>query len=326
MSVIPVIDISPLVSSSSEQTKFDVSQAIRRACEAVGFFQMIGHGIDEQLFDKLVIEARRFFAQSSEEKQRYAVHKWNPSNSNQYRGYFPSSVNGKEGLDLSSPYMNSEHERVKKGDPLHELNQYPMHGVLTQYWDEMWRISLELLRAVARTFDLDASHFDKLLDDRAFGGAGTLSTFRLNYYPQLGNQTPVSIGADDGEPLSCEEHYDGCVLTILYQHKVGGLQIQSENRTWVDVPVVPYALVVNTGKCLERWTNGCLRAVKHRVKLLKEERLSIPFFLEASYSTPIVPLPTAGGAPKYDPIIYGPYIIENNSKFKEYQRDDDKSS
>ncbi|CAF3804839.1 unnamed protein product [Rotaria sordida] len=198
MSLIPVIDVSPLVSSSNEQAKFDVSQAIRRACETVGFFQMIGHGIDERLFDKLIIEARRFFAQSSEEKQRYAVHKWNPSNSNQYRGYFPSSVNGKEGLDLSSRYMNAEHELVKNGNPLHELNQYSMHGVLTQYWDEMWHISLELLRAVARAFDLDASYFDKFLDDRSSGGAGTVSTFRLNYYPQLDNPTPVSIGADDG--------------------------------------------------------------------------------------------------------------------------------
>jgi isopenicillin N synthase-like dioxygenase len=137
MSSIPVINISPLVSPSTEQSKFDVSQAIRRACETVGFFQMIGHGIDESLIDNIIIEARRFFAQSPEEKQRYTVHKWNPSNSNKYRGYFPSSVNGKEGLDLSSPYMNPEHELVKKGDPSHELNQWSMDGVLTQYWDQM---------------------------------------------------------------------------------------------------------------------------------------------------------------------------------------------
>jgi isopenicillin N synthase-like dioxygenase len=137
MSNIPVIDIFPLVSSSSEQTKFNVSQAIRRACETVGFFQVIGHGIDERLIDRMIIEARRFFAQSPEGKQRYAVHKWNPSNPNKYRGYFPSSANGKEGLDLASPYLNPEHDLVKKGDPLHELNRWPMDGVLTQYWDQM---------------------------------------------------------------------------------------------------------------------------------------------------------------------------------------------
>ncbi|UJR10977.1 hypothetical protein I4U23_015162 [Adineta vaga] len=326
MSSIPVIDISPLLCSSNEQSKLDVSQAIRHACETVGFFQLIGHGIEKQMFDDMIKEACRFFSQSSEEKQHYAVHKWNPSNSNTYRGYFPSSVNGKEGLDLSSPYLDPEHELVKKGDPLHELNRWSMNEILIQYWDHMWRIAIELLRAIARGFNLDVSYFDKYLDDRSTGGAGTVSTFRLNFYPHLDNPTPAARGADDDEPLSCEEHFDGCLLTLLYQHEVGGLQIQLANGTWLDVPVVPCALVVNTGKCLEQWTNGCLKAVKHRVKLLKEERLSIPFFLEPSFSSLIVPLSTACDTPKYEPISYGQFIAESNKKFKEYQRGENKFS
>jgi isopenicillin N synthase-like dioxygenase len=180
------------------------------------------------------------------------------------------------------------------------------------------------MRAVARSFDLDSSYFDTLFDDRSLGGCGTVATLRLNFYPQNENQTPVSIGVDDGQPLSCEAHCDGSVLTILYQHEVGGLQVKMEDGTWFDVPVVPYGLVVNTGKCLERWTNGCFKAISHRVKLLKEERLSVPFFLEPCYSTLIIPLPTAGGQPKYEPIKYGEYIIESNKQFKEYQRDEDK--
>ncbi len=80
---------------------------------------------------------------------------------------------------------------------------------------------------------------------------------------------------------------------------------------------------MNTGECLEQWTNGCSKAMKHRVKLLKEEHLSIPFFLESSNSNMIVPLPTAGGTPKYEPITYRQFITESNKKFKEYQRGDD---
>ncbi|CAF1045441.1 unnamed protein product [Adineta steineri] len=326
MTNIPTIDISPLLFQSDEQSKIDISKSIRHACETVGFFQIIGHGIDKDLIDNMVNEAQRFFQQSSEEKQDYAVHKWNRLNSNTYRGYFPSSINGKEGLDLCSPYMNCEHKLVKKGDPLHELNKWKINEILIKYWDEMWRIGIELLRAIARAFDLDVFYFDKFLDDRSTGGAGTISTFRLNFYPQIENATPVSIGVDDGEPLSCEEHCDGCLFTILYQHEIGGLQIEIENGKWMDVPVIPYAFVINTGKCLERWTNGCLKAVKHRVKLLKQERLSIPFFLEPSYSTPIIPLPTINCTHKYDPITYGQYITESNKKFKEYQRDENDSS
>jgi isopenicillin N synthase-like dioxygenase len=181
------------------------------------------------------------------------------------------------------------------------------------------------MRAVARSFNLDASYFDTLLDDRPLGGAGTVSTLRFNFYPLRENLVPVSVGADNGQPLSCEEHCDGCVLTLLYQHEVAGLQVKMEDGTWLDVPAVPYGLVVNTGKCLERWTNGILKAINHRVKLLKEERFSVPFFLEPSYLTLITPLPTADDHPKYLPITYGEYITESNKQFKEYQRDTNKS-
>ena len=182
------------------------------------------------------------------------------------------------------------------------------------------------MRSVARSFGLEEKYFDQLLDDRTSGGAGTVSTLRFNFYPPNTNQIPVSIAVDDGQPLSCEAHCDGSILTILYQDQVGGLQVQMEDGRWIDVPVVPYGLVVNTGKCLERWTNGIFRAISHRVKLIKEdERLSIPFFLEPSHSTLITPLPTIKVQNKYQPIKYGQYITESNKQFKEYQRDDQNS-
>ncbi|CAF1029784.1 unnamed protein product [Rotaria sp. Silwood1] len=326
MNEIPVIDISQLLisSSSNEDIKLAVSRAIRSACETVGFFQIVGHNIKPELFDSLVVEARRFFNQTPEEKHQYTVHKWNPANKNTYRGYFPSSIHGKEGLDLSSPYLNPEHELVKSGNSLHELNLWSMKGIFTEYWDEMWRIGLELMRAVARAFNLDASYFDNLLDDQCIGGAGNISTLRLNYYPKQDNPIAVQVSAYDNQPLSCEEHCDGALFTILYQYEIGGLQVEMRDGTWTDVPVIPYGLVVNTGRCLERWTNGHLKAVNHRVKLLKEGRISIPFFLEACYTTPIVMLPTIDEKPKYEPTSYGQYIIESNKQFKEYQRDNDK--
>ncbi|CAF3470874.1 unnamed protein product [Rotaria socialis] len=326
MNKIPVVDISQLLveSSFNEESKLDVSRAIRHACETVGFFQIVGHGIDPQIFDSLIEEVRRFFNQTSEEKQEYAVNKWNSKNKNVYRGYFPSAINGKEGLDLSSPYLDPEHERVKSGDSLHEVNLWSLKGILTEYWDHMWRIGVELMRAVARAFDLDPSYFDTLLDDRSSGGAGSLSTLRFNFYPKQDNSVIVSVDSNSSQALSCEEHCDGSIFTLLYQYKIGGLQVEIPDGTWFDVPVTSYGLVVNSGRCLERWTNGLLKSVNHRVKFLKEERISIPFFLEACYSTPIAVLPTIVEPLKYEPIMYGQYIIESNKQFKEYQRDKDK--
>lgn len=40
-----------------------------------------------------------------ETKLKAAAKKWNPTSKNVYRGYFPSTVHGKEGLDIQDPLM-----------------------------------------------------------------------------------------------------------------------------------------------------------------------------------------------------------------------------
>jgi isopenicillin N synthase-like dioxygenase len=329
--LIPVIDIEPLFQSSNNEQKLAVAKSIRQACKTYGFFQIINHGVPHDLIDNITNEACRFFRLSSDEKLKFAARRWNPQNSNEYRGYFPASVNGKEGLDISNPYLTPTHPFVKQKIPLHELNQWPTEELLgkqwqttiTQYWDEMWRVSMLIMHAIALAFNLDETYFDKLVDDTVDGGAGTLSALRLNFYPKHDDSMPELIG-DDEQPLSCETHCDNVIITILYQHQVAGLQVQLDNpKQWVNVDVVPYALVINTGRCLERFTNGILKAINHRVTLLREERLSIPFFLGACYTTPVVPLPTSvseENPQKYESINYGPYIMKAIQQFKEYRR------
>ncbi len=38
-----------------------------------------------------------------------------------YRGYFPASVNGKEGLDMGTPLLTDDHPLIKTKKPLHEV-------------------------------------------------------------------------------------------------------------------------------------------------------------------------------------------------------------
>jgi isopenicillin N synthase-like dioxygenase len=333
INIIPVIDMEPLFQSNNNQQKFVVAKSIRQACETYGFFQIINHGVSRDLIDHMTNESYRFFRLSSDEKLKCAARRWNPQNSNEYRGYFPASVNGKEGLDISNPYLSPTHPFVQEKIPLHELNQWPTEQLLgkqwkttvIQYWDAMWRVSILIMRAIALAFYLDEHYFDKLIDDTMNGGAGTLSALRFNFYPKRDDSIPTLIG-DDEQPLSCETHCDNVIITILYQHQVGGLQVQLDNpKQWLNVDVVPYAFVVNTGRCLERFTNGILKAINHRVTLLKEERLSIPFFLGACHTTPIVALTTSlskQNPQKYEPINYGPYIMKAIQQFKEYRRNE----
>lgn len=331
--IIPVIDIKPLLQLNNSEQKLAVAKSIREACEKYGFFQIVNHDVPHNVIDNMTNESFRFFRLPSDNKLKFAARRWNPDSSNEYRGYFPAFVNGKEGLDISNPYMPSTHSYVQENVPLHELNEWPAEQLLgkqwkmaiIQYWDHMWHLSTSIMRGIALAFDLDENYFENLVDDTINGGAGTLSVLRLNFYPERDDSMPKLIG-EDGQALSCETHCDNVILTILYQHQVGGLQAQLRDpNRWVNVDVIPYSFVVNTGRCLERLTNGLLKAINHRVVLLKQERLSIPFFLSACYTTPIVAVPTSiseENPPQYEPVNYGHYILKAIQQFKEYKRDE----
>ena len=61
MSAIPVIDVAPLMTGSTEQAKA-VAAALGRACREVGFFYIVGHGIPPELRAKVFTTSAAFFA------------------------------------------------------------------------------------------------------------------------------------------------------------------------------------------------------------------------------------------------------------------------
>jgi isopenicillin N synthase-like dioxygenase len=103
---IPNIDISSLVSSDFSDNDYqNVAKQIKKASEEVGFFTVTGHGISNEKIDQILSTCRHFFHSPDEEKIKIAPKKWNANTDTVYRGYFPSSVNGKEGLDIGDPRL-----------------------------------------------------------------------------------------------------------------------------------------------------------------------------------------------------------------------------
>ena len=84
---IPVIDLS--------RSYEEIQNKVLYACQHVGFFSILNHGID---YENLLQISKDFFNLPNEEKMLLS----NKNNSDN-RGYFPSSINGKEGLDLNNP-------------------------------------------------------------------------------------------------------------------------------------------------------------------------------------------------------------------------------
>ena len=106
---IPNIDISSLTTSDFDNENYkNVSKEIKKASEEIGFFTVTGHGISNTKIEKLLSTCRHFFNSSDKEKLKIAPKKWNPNTDTVYRGYFPSSVNGKEGLDIGDPLLSDD--------------------------------------------------------------------------------------------------------------------------------------------------------------------------------------------------------------------------
>ena len=51
---------------------------------------------------------------------------------------------------------------------------------------------------------------------------------RFNYYPK--QKKAIEISKQDGKKLRCEPHVDSGIMTILYQDKNGGLQLQKKEN------------------------------------------------------------------------------------------------
>ncbi len=317
---IPTINISKINFENISSKNNKVLKQIQKACIEVGFFQIVGHGIEKNLIHKISKTAHIFFNSKVENKYKLAPKKWNKSNNNIYRGYFPSDVNGKEGLDIGDPLISNlfvkknKRKKIEKLNLSKSLNRNSIE-VINKYYGKIYNLSEMLFKII-----ISVSKKNPELSKAAFQRVKTLSTLRFNYYPN--QKKPVEISKQDGVALGCETHVDSGIFTVLYQDKKGGLQVQNrKTKRWYDVPFNKNALVVNTGLALEYLTNGKYKATNHRVLWNKSKRLSIPFFFEPSFDFKMNK--TFFGNKKYNRYLginYDNFLKNSLKKFIEYNR------
>jgi len=317
---IPTINISKLNLESINSKNNVIFKQIQKACIEVGFFQIVGHGIEKNLIHNITKTAHKFFNSKVDNKYKLAPKKWNKSNDNIYRGYFPSDVNGKEGLDIGDPLISNffvkknKRKKIEKLNLSKSLNKNSIE-VINKYYGKIFNLSEMLFKII-----ISVSKKNPELSKAAFQRVKTLSTLRFNYYPK--QKKPVEISKQDGVALGCETHVDSGIFTVLYQDKKGGLQVQNRRtKRWYDVPFNKNALVVNTGLALEYLTNGKYKATNHRVLWNKSKRLSIPFFFEPSFDFKMNK--TFFGNKKYNRYLginYDNFLKNSLKKFVEYNR------
>ena len=254
-------------------------EEIYNSCVNVGFFYIINHNID---IADLLEKTKKYFDRDIDYKMNFAINKYNKSNDNHYHGYFPYELNKtslKEGLEISK----YDHEW---------LTDIELKNGLLEYYDKIEKLGKYLMKMIAKGLNRDENFFEPYFTN------GT-STLRILHYPVMKNSNG----------LSCSEHCDSGVLTILYQDDVGGLQIEHNNK-WIDVPHIKNSFVINLGEALRVWSGNKILATKHRVKSVNRNRYSIPFFYE--------PDPNTNISNSDSEITYHDFLQEKIKNFSEY--------
>ena len=320
MTSVPVIDISALDAATGDASS--IGSAIDAACRDTGFFVVVGHGIDPQLFESLDAAARRFFALPEAAKATIAM----PVGGRAWRGWFPlggevtSGIpDRKEGLYLGDELDGSD-PRVQAGTPLHGRNLFPaevpeLAPAVLAWIDALTALGHRLMAAIAVGLGLPSAWFRTNLT------TDPTVLFRIFRYPDTDEVTVTGAGE-----WGVAEHTDYGLLTMLAQDDCGGLQVHG-TEGWIDVDPVRNSFVCNIGDMLERMTGGRYRSTPHRVRNTSgRDRLSFPFFFDPSWDARIDPLPladaTAGEAParwdgrsvfEFDG-TYGEYLVGKVSK------------
>ncbi len=263
-----------------------VAAQIGQACREWGFFYIVGHGVDEELQQRLENLSRRFFAQDLQTKLEIGMARGGRA----WRGHFPVGdelTSGrpdlKEGIYFGAE-LGQGHPLVKAGVPMHGPNLFPpaiplFRETVLDYMEAMTRLGHALMAGIALSLGLEESYFaDRYTSD-------PLILFRIFNYP------PDTSPAAEENRWGVGEHTDYGLLTILRQDDAGGLEVKSKSG-WVAAPPIPGSLVCNIGDMLDRMTGGLYKSTPHRARAMSlgRHRLSFPFFFDPNFNAEVKPI------------------------------------
>lgn len=288
---IPVIDMCKLI--DDQLCHDDELAKLHLACKHWGFFQLINHGVSQEVINKMKTETEEFFKLPLEEKKAYAQ--------------LPNDIEG-----YGQAFVVSEEQKLDWGDMLFLLprpvsqrnmrfwphNPTSFRATLDKYSSEVEGVSISLFRLIAKNLGLKQ---ERLTDFFEYGTQGV----RMNYYPPCVRANKV---------IGLAPHSDATGLTLLVQvNDVQGLQVK-KNGNWVLVTPIPGAFIVNIGDIIEILSNGEYKSIEHRAVVNPEhKRLSIAAFHSPGIDTKIGPLTDVvkDGNPNYKTVSGEEYVRLN---------------
>ncbi|KAL5822200.1 hypothetical protein ACOSQ3_024082 [Xanthoceras sorbifolium] len=253
---IPTIDLS-------DPDEEKVVRLMAEASREWGIFQVVNHGIPNDVISRLQAVGKEFFELPLHEKEAYSK----PPGSLSHEGYgskLQKEVDGKKSwvdhlFHKIWPPSSINYKFWPKIPPSYrEVNE--------EYAKYMREVVEKLFRGLSIGLGLGGHRLKE-----AAGGEEIEYMLKINYYPPC-PRPDLALGV--------VAHTDLSTLTILVPNEVPGLQVFKDDR-WIDAKYIPNALIVHIGDQIQILSNGKYKAVLHRTTVDKERtRMSWPVFLE----------------------------------------------
>jgi isopenicillin N synthase-like dioxygenase len=313
--MIPVIDYGPYFAGDKGALE-RVAAEVARACENVGFFYALNHGVPDELVDRAFAASRRFHALPPAQKLPLRL------NDNNI-GYLPinASVQGASTVHKATrPNQNESffishdrgpgHPDVIAGTPLRGRNQWPaalpeIRADMMAYFDALGSMCDRMLPPFAVALGMPADFFAPFFADEAH------ATLRFLHYPP---QDTVEDNLFGQGP-----HTDNSFMTALARTEVPGLAVRlppngSSAGEWFAPPIIPGTFLINLGNMMRRWSNDRFLSTPHGVlNESRTDRYSIAYFHSPNPDRVIECLPSCVGADnpaRYPPAVYRDLVLE----------------
>jgi isopenicillin N synthase-like dioxygenase len=246
--IIPVIDYGPYFAGVPGAIE-RVAAEIADACENVGFFYALNHGVSDETIERALAASRRFHALPLEQKLALRLDDNNI-------GYLPTnaSVQGASTVHKATrPNQNEsffvthdrgpDHPDVIAGKPLRGRNQWPpgvpgLRADMMAYFAALSAMCDRMLPAFAVALGLPLDYFAPYFANEAH------ANLRFLHYP------PQDTGEDNS--FGQAPHTDNSFMTALARTEVPGLAVRLPSGEWFAPPIIPGTFLINYAPLVER--------------------------------------------------------------------------
>lgn len=311
---IPLIDLDEWFDGTPEQRAALADRVDAHLCR-LGFLVVVDHRVPRTVIDACRDEARRFFHQPDEVKAAVAM------TGDAYRGWVGHGLESNAATygvatapDLKETFafgpVDLPDESLREHDPRwYGPNVWPasppgFQAACEAWWRAARTLSDELLDLLSLALGMPQPHLRDL-------STAQTSQVSINWYGPRGAGEPLP------DQFRIGPHTDFGMLTVLDREPgVGGLQVLDETGRWIDAPVVPGSLIINTGDLIRHWTNERWCSNEHRVlpppaERPHEELISLVFFGEPSLDVSVEAFPSCVSderPAKYPPVLSHEYL------------------